>query len=134
MQNLNILSVLINSALRVCFKYIFLFSFFCFYVMRIENVEIRQVFNTNVVEKSGREYLDIKSVRIQLIVSKLNIYFNSRTGSEEINDTVNKVVNENWKDIYYELKPDLEKSIGDVIKSLVKPMFDEMPYEDFFLP
>lgn len=99
-----------------------------------ENVEIRQVFETQVVEKGGEEYLEIKNVRVQLTVSKLTIQFNSRTGNEAINDTVNKVVNENWKDIYYELKPDLEKNIGDVIKSLVKPMFGDIPYKDFFLP
>lgn len=87
-----------------------------------------------MVEKSGKEYLEIKGVRIHLTVSKLSIHFNSRTGSEQINDTVNKVVNENWKDIYYELKPDLEKSIGDVIKALVKPVFSEIAYTDFFLP
>lgn len=102
--------------------------------MCTENVEIRQVFDTKVVEKAGKEYLEIKGVRIHLTVSKLSIHFNSRTGSEQINDTVNKVVNENWKDIYYELKPDLEKSIGDVIKALVKPVFNEIPYKEFFLP
>lgn len=92
------------------------------------------MFDTKVVERDGKEYLDIKGVRISLTVSKLSIHFNSHTGSEQINDTVNKVVNENWKDIYYELKPDLEKSIGDIIKALLKPVFNEIPYKEFYLP
>lgn len=96
-------------------------------------MEIRQIFETRVIEKNGKEYLDIKNIRIALTVSKLNIHFNSKTGSEQINETINKVVNDNWKDIYYELKPDLEKNISDVIKSLIKPVFNEIPYKDLFL-
>lgn len=100
----------------------------------LENAEMRQIIDADVIMKNGKAYLNIKNVRINLKVSKLNIHFHSKTGNEQINDTVNKVVNDNWRDIFYEIKPDLEKSISEVITALIKPIFDEIPYEDFFLP
>lgn len=102
--------------------------------MVTEDIEIRQIIEAKVVEKDGKEYLDVKNVKVHLKVKKLMIKFDSRTGNPDINDTVNKVINENWRDIYNELKPDLEKNIGSVVKSLIKPMFSEVPYKDFFLP
>lgn len=65
-------------------------------------------------------------------LSKLTIKFNSRTGNPQINETINKVINDNWRDIYFELKPDLEKSIGEVIKAITRPIFLEIPYQEFF--
>lgn len=102
--------------------------------MVTEDIEIRQIIEAKVVEKDGKEYLDVKNVKVHLKVKKLMIKFDSRTGNPDINDTVNKVINENWRDIYNELKPDLEKNIGSVVKSLIKPMFSEVSYKDFFLP
>lgn len=87
-----------------------------------------------MIVKDGREYLDVKGVKLDLKVGKLSIVFQNSDNNKEINDVVNKVINENWKEIFYELKPDLEKNTGDVILSLVKPMFAEIPYSEFYLP
>lgn len=65
-------------------------------------------------------------------VNKLTIKFDSRTGNPQINETVNKVINDNWRDIYAELKPDLEKNTGEVIKSIIRPIFVEIPYREFY--
>lgn len=66
-------------------------------------------------------------------LAKLQIHFDSRTGNKEVNDSINKVVNDNWRDLYKELKPDLEKNTAEVIKSIIGPLFENIPYNDFFL-
>lgn len=98
----------------------------------LENLEIRQIVEADVIERDGKDYLDIKNIRVHMKLSKLTIKFNSRTGNPQINETINKVINENWRDIYSELKPDLEKNTGDVIKAIVRPIFLEIPYQEFF--
>lgn len=95
-------------------------------------MEVRQILDVDVIEKNGKQYLDIKNVKVHLKVKQVYINFDSRTGNPEVNETINKVINENWRDIYKEVKPDLEKNIGEVIKALVKPMFSEIPYKEFF--
>lgn len=100
--------------------------------MYIANVETRQLVDFDVIQRDGKEYIKIKNVRAHLKISNFSVHFNSKTGNPAVNDTVNKVINENWREIYAELKQDLEKNVGDVIKSIIAPLFDEIPYQDFF--
>lgn len=111
------------------FFYIFLFSIFPIK----GNLEIRQIIDFDVVQRNGKDYIHIKNVRVHLKLSKFSVQFKSKTGNPTVNDTVNKVVNENWREIYPELKPDLEKNIGEVIKTIISPLFNEIPYQDFYL-
>lgn len=99
-----------------------------------ENVVVKQVLDTAVIERDGEEYLDIRNIKLDLTLSKLSINFANIVRDENIDEAINKVINDNWKDIYYELKPDMEKNMADVIRTLVKPLFDNIPYRSFFLP
>lgn len=96
------------------------------------NMEIRQNIDVDVIQKNGKDYIKIKNVRVHIKLTKFSVDFKSKTGNPAINDTINKAINENWREIYAELKQDLEKSIADVIKALVSPIFDEIPYQEFF--
>lgn len=101
--------------------------------IQIANVETRQSIEFDVIERNGREYIKIKNVRPHLKLTGFSVQFKSKTGNPVVEDTVNKVINENWREIYAELKPDLEKNVGDVIKAIMTPLFDKVPYEEFFL-
>lgn len=103
-----------------------------FLLLSTANVETRQSIEFDVIERDGKEFIKIKNVRPHLKISSLSVHFNSKTGNPTVNETVNKVINENWREIYAELKQDLEKNTGDVIKSIISPLFDEIPYRDFF--
>ncbi|XP_055295339.1 circadian clock-controlled protein daywake-like [Sitodiplosis mosellana] len=99
----------------------------------ITNMEIRQNIDVDVIQKNGKDYIKIKNVRVHIKLNKFSVDFKSKTGNPAINDTINKAINENWREIYAELKQDLEKSIADVIKALISPIFENMPYQEFFL-
>lgn len=94
---------------------------------------MKQLIDAEVVTKNGKDYLHVKSVRVHMKLAKLQIHFNSKTGSPEVNETINTIVNENWRDIYKELKPALEENIAEVITSIIGPLFDNIPYQEFFL-
>lgn len=110
-----------------------LIAFHMIFSWTIANVETRQLIDFDVIERDGKEYIKIKNVRPHLKISNFSVQFKSKTGNPTVNDTVNKVINDNWREIYAELKQDLEKNVGDVIKSIISPLFDEIPYQDFFL-
>lgn len=105
----------------------------CHFCLNVENMELKQNIESEVITKNGKDYLHVKSVRVHMKLAKLQINFDSRTGSKEVNDEINKVVNQQWRDIYKEIKPDLEQNIAEVIKSMIGPLFDNIPYQDFFL-
>lgn len=65
-------------------------------------------------------------------LTNFSVQFKSKTGNPTIENTINQVINENWREIYAELKPDLEKNVGEVIKSIMTPLFDRVPYQEFF--
>lgn len=109
------------------------FFFNIFHFSLKANIEIRQIIDFDVIQKNGKDYLKIKNVRVHMKLSKFSVNFDSKTGNPTINDTINKAINENWREIYGELKPDLEKNIGDVIKALISPIFEDIPYQEFFL-
>lgn len=107
--------------------------FSCSFFLQTANLEIRQFVDFDVIQKNGKDYIIVKNVRAHMKLSKFAVEFKSKTGNSEINNTINKVINENWRDIFAALKPDLERNIGDVVKSIVAPLFEQIPYEDFFL-
>lgn len=105
-----------------------------FFFVSLENAELIEEWITDVVVKDGKEYLNIKEIKLDMKVVKLISHLRSTNNNKEINDVINKVMNDNWKEIFHEMKPDLEKTISDVILALIKPIFDEIPYEELFLP
>lgn len=98
-----------------------------------ENLELKQNFDVEVITKNGKDYLHIKNVIVHMKLAKLQIHFDSRTGNKDVNDSINQVVNDNWRELYKELKPDLEKNIAEVIKVIIGPLFENIPYQEFFL-
>lgn len=115
-----------HKLLLICSTILFSFQI-------LDNLEIRQIIDFDVVQKDGKDYIKIKNIRVHLKLAKFSVQFKSKTGNQAVNDTVNKVINENWRDIFPELKPDLEKNIADVVKSIISPLFSEIPYQDFYL-
>lgn len=121
-------------------SFLILKRFFCIllkfkfhFVLQIVNVETRQNIEFDVIERDGKEYVKIKNVRPHLKLTNFSVQFKSKTGNPTVENTINKVINENWRELYAELKPDLEKNVGEVIKSIMSPLFDKVPYQEFFL-
>lgn len=49
-----------------------------------------------------------------------------------INDELNKVLNANWEILKAELDNSLDIYIGDIIKSILQPILNEVAVQDFF--
>lgn len=91
-----------------------------------------QQINAKVVTRDGEDYLEIESVKVEMTLQKMSIDLKDNLNENVIVGTISQVLNENWRDIFNELKPDFEKNIGDVIKSLIAPVFHAIPYRSLF--
>lgn len=123
-------NVLINSKIQAK-KYIFFFIF-SFSYSGTEGVDVVQQINANVVTRDGEDYLEIESVKVEMTLQKMSIDLKDNLNENVIVGTFTQVLNENWRDIFNELKPDFEKSIGNVIKLLIAPVFHAIPYRSLF--
>lgn len=45
---------------------------------------------------------------------------------------MNEFLNENWRDIWGELKPVVEEAFAQICKNIINNVFTRMPYKDLF--
>lgn len=53
-------------------------------------------------------------------------------GNKVLGDTMNSFMNENWKEIFDELKPGILEALGSVIVNIANNVFDRVPYDTMF--
>lgn len=54
-------------------------------------------------------------------------------GDKRLSTAINDFINENWREIYSELKGITVKITANIISSLLKPVFDKYPYQDIWI-
>lgn len=65
--------------------------------------------------------------RIQI---KLTNLFN---GDKALGSNLNIFLNENWKDVWTELQPAFHSTIAEIMKSVMKNIFNKFSYNELFL-
>lgn len=53
-------------------------------------------------------------------------------GDKLMGATTNKLLNNNWRDIFDELRPAMLKAIGAMNLGVAKPVFDKVPYAELY--
>lgn len=84
----------------------------------------------DVIQKEGKDYIKVKNVHLHLKVSNFSMDFKSTSLHPTINNIANKVINANWERLKAEIDNDLERYIGDVIKSIIVPITDKIAIQD----
>lgn len=82
--------------------------------------------------KNGKRHIQLNGIsRIDMKISKLHVRLdNLFNGNKALGDTMNQFLNDNWKEIYDELKPGVLDALGQVVVNLVNNVFAKMPYDD----
>lgn len=85
-------------------------------------------------KKKGKKYMKI--VDYKLITEPKRVYFdfeNLFNGDPVLGRTTLSFFNEQWKDIYDEIKPQYEESFGLVFKEIANRIFTKVPLNEIFL-
>lgn len=59
--------------------------------------------------------------------------FNNPDQDRLLEDQTNRFLNENWKDLFEELKPSFQDSFSALFKEIAARVFDRVPIKDMFL-
>lgn len=97
-----------------------------------ENLECTDYLDVKLVERNGKEYLNIEKIRVTMRISRMILDMKSDL-SEEISRPIGQMLNDNWKDLFNEIKPDVEVNIAEVLKTTLQQVFAIIPYKDFFV-
>ncbi|KAJ3654883.1 hypothetical protein Zmor_014036 [Zophobas morio] len=97
------------------------------------DVSANAAFEGELKSKKGKEYITIKSVKVDLKIGKPFFQFeNIFNGNEELNVQTNKIINENVVDIIDELRPVIDKTVTDFAIGIVSRVFNRFSFDELF--
>lgn len=83
--------------------------------------------------RKGKEYLKPDKTKLsftmtQLIFNLGNLY----NGDKALGDNTNLFLNENWKEVFPEIRGSVFEAFAQIIDNLLKNVFAKIPYRDLF--
>ncbi|KAI8120734.1 Protein takeout [Lucilia cuprina] len=98
------------------------------------DVNIYMNFVGTPLVKDGATYLHIEDINPDVdpngMIYKVENLFN---GDKALGDNMNLFLNENWKEIYAEVRVSISNAFGDIFKDVVNNVFSKYPYEKYFI-
>lgn len=91
-------------------------------------------FTGKPVTKNGKVYMQTDNLKFSLSPGKMIVQFgNMFNGDPVLGPSTNQFLNENWQDIYKELRTSVESAFGKVIETLINNVFAGVQYKNAFL-
>ena len=86
-----------------------------------------------IIEKKGKKYLQVEKTFCKVTPMLAKIKFNNLfNGDQALGESVNTLLNQNWKDIYEELSPTYEEVLAQFLESIAKQIFSKVPFDNLF--
>lgn len=86
---------------------------------------------SNIKHQDGKRYASIKNLNIQLHVTHLTLNATYEDVGSFFSGIMDELMVSNWELLIESIIPDMEKYMGDIIKSFFEPIFDKIALEDF---
>lgn len=102
--------------------------------LTLNDLKINIKYTTQSTIKNQKLYIQTKKFRFSFDVSRLFIKLeNLFNGDKALSDNMNLFLNENWRDIFQELRPSIEDAFSQILNSLLNSVFSKVPYSDFYI-
>ena len=113
-------------------------SLFFFYSMRVkvlfvDKMHVKLKIDFEEVVKDSRTHFKVSHSQIENDVGLVTMHFdNLFNGDKALGDNINKVLNENWKEVYAEVQADYQDLLTGVMMQLLNRFFDKVSLEELF--
>lgn len=98
------------------------------------NTKINHTLYCEPFEKKGKTYYNVKEYTVTLRPEKVIFKFdNLFDGDERLGAEINKVLNENWDEVFTDVREGYEKSFGLIFHGLANRVFTRVALKDIFL-
>ncbi|KAM7361517.1 juvenile hormone binding protein 15 [Cochliomyia hominivorax] len=102
--------------------------------MAIMNATIKIEFDMDSEKRNDKIYYTIKDTKSKVETEKMIANLeNILMDNPILSESINSVINENWKEVFMELHEDLEQIIKNVTNILLGDVLKELTEDDFFL-
>lgn len=90
-------------------------------------------FDGKAVERKKKKYMKIENTKLTFKISKLifnlgNLY----KGDKLLGDATNLFLNENWQDVFNEIKISVFGAFSQIVGSVLNNVFQKVPYDELF--
>lgn len=98
------------------------------------NTKINHTIYGEPVERKGKTYWNFKEYTVTLRPDKVLFNFeNLFDGDVRLGTEINKVLNENWNEVFTDVRDGYEKSFGIIFHGLANRVFSRVSIKDIFL-
>ncbi|XP_049851972.1 protein takeout-like [Schistocerca gregaria] len=102
----------------------------------LDGVHAFYTFKHDLFRKSdGKQYIRDKEHTLRVTAANGGAHFeNLFNGDKKLGDSVNKFINENWRDVMQEIRAPIEETIIQVVKRILTSFANVVPYDEILLP
>lgn len=99
-----------------------------------DNPELDISFTGKTKQKNGKNVFYTDDMRMDIKISKLDTHLtNLYNGDKVLGDSTNQFLNENWADIYNELKGSIGESFSLITQTILNNFWSHHDYTEMFL-
>ncbi|XP_073820505.1 uncharacterized protein [Musca autumnalis] len=99
-----------------------------------KNVYFKYSFDMKPIEKNGEIYAKLDHTKLFIEMEHVQFNFeNLFNGEKTLGETMNNLMNDNWKDVSDELKIPFSKMFSALVKSRLEAVFSKYPIDEYFL-
>lgn len=99
----------------------------------LTNPELEIVFDGRSYKRNGKEYLKMENTSLTFTVTNMHFHFkNLYKGDRALGDSTNLFLNENWKDIFHEIKGSIFDAFTLIAQGALTNVFNKVPYKELF--
>lgn len=90
-------------------------------------------FTGKSVTRNGKVYLKAENLKLSFGLSKMIFQLsNLYNGDKLLGDNTNLFLNENWKDIFNEIKKSVFSAFAQIAENVLNNMMSKVPYDELF--
>lgn len=97
-----------------------------------ENMEIKLTFDYDVIERDGKQCLNVKGVHSKAKFEDYSTKFKSDTVTPFVIKAINYVANVNRKLIFSEIEPEFMNILRESAQVIVTPILNQIVIQDLF--
>ncbi|XP_055903324.1 protein takeout-like [Eupeodes corollae] len=99
--------------------------------LTMDNVKLIMQLNAEPLVKNGKTYMHVKKLKLDVETTRLHFDFkNLYNGDKNLGDSTNLFLNENWKDIFGEVRKTMTSAFASVFKKVINDILKNFPYDE----
>ncbi|XP_026480097.1 circadian clock-controlled protein-like [Ctenocephalides felis] len=85
-------------------------------------------------ERKGKSYMKLDQFGVKFEPKRVSMHFdNLFNGDKVLGDNLNMFINENWPELFKEIRPALEESLAQIFLEITNRVFNKVPADEVYL-